>query len=67
MAAAWLMNRFQDGLSRAIGLDQSGETAATKAADALSEDVSGEPVNVMGAEMDTETAAAQRGAQPNWF
>ena len=27
VAAAWLMNRFQDGLSRAIGLDQSGETA----------------------------------------
>jgi hypothetical protein len=44
VAAAWLMNRFQDGLSRAIGLDQSGDTAATKAADALSEDVSGKPV-----------------------
>jgi hypothetical protein len=60
------MNLFQDGLSKAIGLNQSGETAATKAADALSEEVSGEPVNVMGAEMDTETAAAQRGARPNW-
>jgi hypothetical protein len=44
LTAAWLMNLFQDRLSRAIGLDRSGETAATKAADALSEDVSGEPV-----------------------
>jgi uncharacterized membrane protein YagU involved in acid resistance len=44
VAAAWAMNAFQEGWAKVIAAPPRGKTAATKAADAISKDVSGSPV-----------------------
>jgi hypothetical protein len=44
LAAAFVMNLFQAALSRALSKDDETDTAASKAADAVTEEVSGAPV-----------------------
>jgi hypothetical protein len=44
LAAALVMNLFQSAMAGMVGQDQSSETVAMKAADAVSEEVAGAPV-----------------------
>jgi putative membrane protein len=44
LVAAWAMNAFQSGWMKLSGESEPKETAASKAADALSDEISGSPV-----------------------